>query len=61
LFENITLPGLTVILITTGVIILIFLLWVLIKLDSISKQIEKQRDNAELKASIVNELKKNKP
>ena len=58
MFETITLGQIFLALIVIGALGIILLLYIAFKLDSLTKQIDKQHDMAELKNQIVAEIKK---
>jgi hypothetical protein len=58
MFDTITSGDIFLTLIVIGAILFIFLLYVAFRLESLSKQYEKQRDMSELKTQIVAEIKK---
>jgi hypothetical protein len=60
MFETITLGQAYLTIIVIGALTIILLLYIAFKLDSIAKQIDRQRDLSELKSQIVAEINKGK-
>ena len=61
MFEEMTLGNLFTALIVTGSILFIILVYIAAKLESLSKNIEKQYDFSNLKNQILSDLKKGQP
>jgi hypothetical protein len=60
MFDTITLGQVYLTLIVIGALSIILLLFIAFKLDSLTKQIDRQRDLSELKSQIVAEITKGK-
>lgn len=58
MFDSIALSDIFLTLIIIGAILFIFLLYVAFRLESLSKQFEKQRDMSELRTQIVADIKR---
>jgi hypothetical protein len=58
MLDEITLGQIFLTIIIIGAVLFIFLLYVAFKLESLAKQIEKQRDISELKTQIVSEIRR---
>jgi len=61
MFDEITLSNLFTTVIIVGAILFIILVYVSFKLESLSKNIEKQHDFSNLKNQIMSDLKKGQP
>ena len=58
MFDEMTLGNLFTAVIVTGAVLFIILVYIATRLESISKNIDKQRDFANLKNQIISDLKK---
>jgi hypothetical protein len=61
MFEEMTIGNVFTAVIITGAVLFIILVYIAAKIESLSKNVEKQKDFANLKNQIVSDLKKGQP